>query len=271
MDLFGEAAFRAVKNANYDTDLSDAQWEFIHPMLPKPSKRGRPPVDRRRVLNAILYVLKGGTHWRLLPKDMPNWKTTFHVFRQWTRDKTWAALNDTLRTCVRLEEGRKGEPSAAILDSQSVKSDGHGGDVGYDAAKHIKGRKRHLLVDMLGLILGVKVTPANRPEREGGKEVLERVAGWFARLRKIWVDGGYSGEDFAEWVKLFHPKAEVEVVKRAKDVPGFQALPKRWIVERTFGWLMRHRRLARDYERTESSAEAWIHLAMIRLQLRRLA
>ncbi len=260
-----------MQNTEYDTNLTDSQWEFIAPMLPAPSKLGRPPTDRRLILNGILYVLKGGIPWRLMPSDLPPWKTVFHVFRKWTLDHTWDAMNDALRTLVRQEEGRNPQPSAAILDSQSVKSDGHGGEVGFDAAKRIKGRKRHLLVDVLGLLLEVVVTPASCPEREGGKAVLERVAGWFARLRKIWADGGYTGEDFAGWVKKHHPKAEVEVVKRSDDVTGFKVLPRRWVVERTFGWLMRHRRLVRDYERTVSSAEAWIQLALIRLQLRRLA
>ena len=127
------------------------------------------------------------------------------------------------------------------------------------------------MVDMLGLLLGVVVTPASCPEREGGKAVLERFAGWLVRLRKIWVDGGYSGEAFNQWVHHHHPKAEIEVVRRSECVKGFKVLPKRWVVERTFGWLMRHRRLVRDYERTETSAEAWIHLAMICIQLNRLA
>jgi len=260
-----------VKTAIYDTDLTDEQWEFLKPMLPKPKPCGRPPTDRRLIMNAILYVLKGGIPWRQLPKSYPPWKTAYHVFRSWSLDHTWAALNDVLRTCVRSEDGRSDKPTAAILDSQSVKSDGHGGEVGYDAGKRIKGRKRHVLVDTLGLLLGVVVTPASCPERDGAQQVLRRVAGWFSGLRKLWVDGGYTGEGFQRWVSEHLPKVEVEVVKRSDQVTGFSVLPKRWIVERTFGWLMQHRRLARDYERTPSSAEAWINLALIRIQLRRLS
>jgi putative transposase len=216
-------------------------------------------------------VLKGGIPWRLLPRNFPPWQTIYHVFRAWTRDYTWAALHDTLRVCTRAESGRATQPSAAILDSQSVKSDGHGGPVGYDAGKKIKGRKRHLLVDTLGLVLGVVVTPADCPERDGAQQVLRCVGDWFKGLRKLWVDGGYAGEPFAQRVRAHWPKLEVEVVKRSDATAGFEVLPHRWIVERTFGWLMRQRRLVRDYERTPESAEAWIHLAMIRIQLRRLA
>jgi putative transposase len=172
---------------------------------------------------------------------------------------------------MRADKGRDAQPSAAILDSQSVKSDGHGGSVGFDAAKKINGRKRHLLVDTLGMVLGAVVTPADCPERDGAQLVLQQVGGWFKGLRKLWVDGGYTGETFAQWVRAQWPKLEVEVVKRSDAVTGFEVLPRRWIVERTFGWLMRQRRLVRDYERTEASAESWIHLAMIRIQLRRLA
>ena len=260
-----------MKNALYATSLSDAQWAFLKPMLPQPSRRGRPPTDRRRILDAILYVVKCGLPWRYLPSDFPPWKTVYHVFRQWTLNHQWAALHDALRTFVRKTHGKRAQPTAAILDSQSVKSDGHGGEVGYDAAKQIKGRKRHLLVDTLGLVLGVAVTPASTPERAGAQAVLSQALGWFTSLRLLWVDGGYTGEAFAQWVKGLLPKLEVEVVKRSDATAGFKVLPRRWVVERTFGWLMRQRRLVRDYETTQTSAEAWIYLAMIRLQLRRLA
>jgi transposase len=260
-----------VKNALYDTSLTDAQWDYLSPLLPKPSKRGRPPTDRRRILDAILYVVKGGIPWRYLPSDFPPWKTVYHVFRKWTLNHQWAALNDALRILVRKSQGKRGRPTAAVLDSQSVKSDGHGGSVGYDAAKRIKGRKRHLLVDTLGLVLGVAVTPASTPERDGAQAVLSKVLAWFTWLRILWVDGGYAGNAFAQWVKERRPKLVVEVVKRSDTILGFKVLPHRWVVERTFGWLMRHRRLVRDYENTETSAEAWILIAMIRIQLRRLA
>jgi len=182
-----------MKIANYDTNLTDAQWAYLKPMLPKPAKRGRPPIDRRRILEAVCYIVKCGCPWRYLPADFPCWKTVYHVFRQWTLNHTWAALNDALRTLVRIAQGKRSRPTAAILDSQSVKSDGHGGAVGYDAGKRIKGRKRHLLVDNLGLLLGVAVTPASTTERAGAQILLGRVLGWFTWLRILWVDGGYTG------------------------------------------------------------------------------
>lgn len=269
--FFKRSSVGAMKIAVYDSDLTDAQWAFLQPLLPKPSQRGRPPTDRRLIINAILYVSKGGIQWRLLPVDFPPWKTVYHVFRKWTLDHTWASLNAQLRARVRKTHGKQARPTAAILDSQSVKSDAHGGSVGYDAAKRIKGRKRHLLVDTLGLVLGVLVTPACATERDGAKALLKGALVWLTWLRLLWVDGGYSGEAFAQWVKGIRRKLAVQVVKRSDDVKGFRVLPRRWAVERTFGWLMRQRRLVRDYETTEASAEAWIYLAMIRIQLRRLA
>jgi transposase len=260
-----------MKIAFYETSVTDAQWVLLQPLLPRPSRRGRPPTDRRLVIDAILYIVKGGIPWRLLPVGFPPWKTVHSIFRKWTLDRTWENLNDRLRALAREQQGKRCRPTAAILDSQSIKSDGHGGTVGYDAGKKIKGRKRHLLVDTLGLVLAVAVTAANVPEREGARGLLSAVLGWFTWLRRMWVDGGYSGPDFAAWVRTIRPKLEVDVVKRSDDVSGFKVLPKRWIVERTFGWLMRHRRLVRDYEHCESSAEAWVYIAMIRIQLRRLA
>jgi putative transposase len=260
-----------MKIAKYETDISDAQWAILEPMIPKPSKRGRPRGDRRPLINAILYIVKGGIPWRLLPVNFPPWKTVYHVFRKWSCDHTWESINARLRAHIRESADKRCRPTAAILDSQSVKSDGHGGAVGFDAGKRIKGRKRHILVDTLGMILGVFVTPASTTERDGAKGLLDRILGYFHWLRVLWVDGGYTGEAFAQWVKERRPKLEVEVVKRSDDVTGFKVLPRRWVVERTFGWLMRHRRLVRDYERTEMSAEAWVYIAMIRIQLRRLA
>jgi len=260
-----------MKIAFYETNLTDPQWALLQPHLPTRSKRGRPPTDRRLVIDAILYIVKGGIPWRLLPTGFPPWKTVHSIFRKWTLDRTWEYLNDRLRALAREQQDKRCRPTAAILDSQSVKSDGHGGLVGYDAAKKIKGRKRHLLVDTLGLVLGVAVTAANVPEREGAQGLLRRVLGCFTWLRRMWVDGGYSGPEFAAWVQTIRPKLEVEVVKRYDDASGFKVLPKRWVVERTFGWLMRHRRLVRDYEHCETSAEAWVYIAMIRIQLRRLA
>ena len=260
-----------MKKATYDTNLTDAQWAYLQPLLPQPAKRGRRPIDRRRILEAILYLVKCGCPWRYLPADFPHWKTVYHVFRQWIANHCWVVIHDTLRVLVRHASGKRSRPTAAILDSQTVKSAGHGGQVGYDAAKRIKGRKRHLLVDTLGLIMGVAVTPADTTERDGAQLLLGRVLGWFTWLRILWVDGGYTGEAFAQWVKGLRPKLEVEVVKRSDDLKGFKVLPHRWVVERTFGWLMRQRRLVRDYETTEASAEAWIYIAMIRIQLRRLA
>jgi transposase len=180
-------------------------------------------------------------------------------------------VNDVLRILVQKSQGKRSRPTAASLDSQSVKSAGHRGRVGYDAGKRIKGRKRHLLVDTLGLVLGVAVTPASTTERAGAQILLGRVLGWFTWLRILWVDGGYTGATFAQWVKDLRPRLAVTVVKRSDAATGFKILPRRWVVERTFGWLMFQRRLVRDYETTESSAEAWIYIAMIRIQLRRLA
>lgn len=260
-----------MQNSSYDTDLTDAQWQVIEPLFPPRKPIGRPPTPLRHLLDAILYMVKSGCSWRLLPKTFPPWKTVYHRFRRWCRDGTWLLVNHALRALVRTEDGREPEPSAAVLDSQTVRSDAHGGDVGYDAGKKTKGRKRFIIVDTLGLLLGVMVVPADVPERIGAQGLLGPIMPALGTLRKLWVDGGYSGPDFADWVRKQSPKLEVEVIKRSDDIKGFKILPKRWVVERTFGWLVKHRRLVRDYEKTECSAAGWIAIALTRIMLRRLA
>lgn len=259
-----------MQNSSFDTDLTDDQWQLIEPLLPPRKPMGRPPTPLRSLINAIFYLVKSGCSWRLLPRSFPPWKTVYHRFRKWCRDGTWIVVNHAFRALVRTVDGRKPEPSAAVLDSQTVRSDAHGGRVGYDAGKKTKGRKRYIVVDTMGLLLGVLVVPANVPERIGAQELLGPLMPALGGLRKLWVDGGYSGPDFATWVRERSPRLEVEVIKRSDDVVGFKLLPKRWVVERTFGWLVQHRRLVRDYEKTECSAAGWIAIALTRVMIRRL-
>jgi len=239
--------------------------------LPAPSRRGRPRTLLRQVIDGIFYVLRSGCQWRLLPKDLGAWVTIYGWFRRWKISGVWIQLNDRLRAQVRAAASKRCRPTAAILDSQTVRSADHPGTRGYDAAKKTKGRKRHLLVDTLGLLLAITVTPADVPERAGAQLLLTDALLWLNWLRRLWVDGGSSGPDFAEWGRQQRPKLHVEVVARLGEIHGFKVLPHRWVVERTFGWLMKQRRLVRDYEETISSAENWVYIAMIRIMLRRLA
>lgn len=259
-----------MQKVNFATDLTDAQWEYLEPLLPKPSPVGRPRTPLRIVVDAMLYLVTAGCPWKLLPKNFPPYKTVFHIFNAWNKNGTLTALHDRLRAFARERAGHRSRPTAAILDSQTVRSAGLAAETGYDAAKLTKGRKRFIMVDTLGHVLAALVTPANVPERAGAKQLLGEALGHLGWLNKLWVDGGYSGADFAADVRELRPKLEVEVVKRSPAV-GFKVLPKRWVVERTFGWRMQCRRLTRDYERTTRSATGWIHFAMIRIMLRRLA
>ncbi len=260
-----------MKNACYDTSLNDVQWSLVEPLLPPAARLGRPRTPLREVLDAILYVVRSGCQWRLLPVGFPPWKTVYHHFRRWSLDGTLELLNHALRAAVRMVHGKRTRPTAAVIDSQTVRSDPHGGQVGYDAAKRTKGRKRFLCVDTLGLILEAVVLAANSPEREGAKVLLEPVLRCHRWLRKIWADAGFSGPEFAQWVKARRPKLDLEIVARSATAPGFHVLPRRWVVERTFAWLCQHRRLVRDYEQTTRSARAWILVAMTRVMLKRLA
>jgi putative transposase len=253
----------------YPTDLSDVEWQRIQPYLPAPKSGGRPRVHTlREILNAIFYIVRSGCTWRMLPHDLPPWKTVYHYFRLWRKDGTWERINSALRVEVRVAAGREPEPSAAVIDSQSVKTTETPGVRGYDAGKKVNGRKRHLLVDTLGLVLMVVVHAANIQDRDGARLLLEKARGRFPRLRLIWADGGYTGK-LVDWVKTLCLWV-LEIVKRSDDVKGFQVLPHRWVVERTFGWLGRYRRLSKDYEGLPESSEAMIYIAMIHLMVRRL-
>jgi putative transposase len=256
----------------YPTDLNDTQWSKIRPYLPAESPTGRPREHGwRMILNGIFYILQSGCSWRMLPRDLPPWKTVYHYFRVWRLNGTWERLHRLLREKVRLKFGKKRQPSASILDSQSIKTSEGGVACGFDAGKKITGRKRHTLVDTLGLILKVVVTAGNVQDREGAKSLLEEIGAEknvIQRLKLIWADGGYRGE-LLTWVEETLG-LKLEIVEKPKDQSGFQLLPKRWIVERTFAWLVRQRRLARDYERLPETSESFIYAAMVRLMLRRL-
>jgi len=256
---------------SYSTSLTDQQWKLIEKLVPAPKPGGRPAKHPRRCLvDAMLYVVKTGCQWHLLPKDFPPYKTVFHYYAQWTKAGLWRCIHDGLRERVRRQAGRRASPRAAILDSQSVKHADAREQIGYDAGKKIKGRKRHLLVDTMGRILALLVTGADVQDRDGAKMLLSQCWFLFGRLQVIWADSGYLGR-LVTWVKNLRPfgKLHLEVVARAPG-RGFQLVRKRWSVERTFSWLYKSKRLCRDYERKPQHSEAMIYLSMIHLMLRRL-
>jgi putative transposase len=259
----------------YPNNLTWEQWELIAHLFPEAKPGGRPrKVSIYAIMNAIVYVLCQGCTWRGLPGDFPTWSTVYGYFRRWQKDGTWLLVHDKLYQWVRVAAGREPSPSEAAVDSQSVETATMiSQDVGYDAGKKIHGRKRHLSVDLLGLVLRVLVTSASLPERQGAKQVLQRVhdtGHQVKRLHTIWMDGGYRGEEFMRLVMDMF-RWIVEIVLRPLEKKGFVHLPKRWVVERTFGWLNWCRRLSKDYERLPETSETFIYIAMIRIMVRRLA
>jgi putative transposase len=257
-------------NTNYPSDLTDSQWEHIRDLLPATKPLGRPrELELRHVVNGILYVVVGGIQWRMLPRDFPKWQSVYYYFRQWRKAHIWQRLHDRLRAEVRRAAKRHKHPTAGCLDSQSVKTTQISGVRGFDAAKNIKGRKRHLLVDTLGLLMSIVVTAASVQERDGARLVFESLNGSCKKLRRLWVDGGYRGAPLATWVALRF-RFVLQVVLRNEEQTGFAVLPRRWVVERTFGWFNLNRRLSKDYEVLTDNSEAMIYIAMTRLMLRRL-
>jgi putative transposase len=261
----------------YPTDLTDEEWNQIQSLVPAPEsgkgKRGRPvTLERRDLMNAIFYVVRSGCAWRLLPRDFGPWQTVYGYFRRWSQNGTWTLLHDTLRDWLRKTEGRNVAPTAAIVDSQSVKTPDQAGERGYDAGKKIKGRKRHIAVDTMGWLLAIMITTADTQDRTAAKSLIAGLVDLFGRLQIIWADGGYLGA-LVQWVKQLRPygKLKLEIVRRCNKVKGFHILPKRWIVERTFGWFYKSRRLCRDYEVRLDHSEAMIRICMIRIMVRRLA
>ena len=260
------------KRQSYPTDLTDEQWSRLEPLIPVPKPGGRPVrYPRREIVNAVVYQLRGGAAWRMLPHDLPPWGITYHYWASWRKDGTWERVHDALRAEVRQAAGREPTPSAAIVDSQSVKTTDRGGEHGYDAGKKINGRKRHVLVDTLGLVWLVVVTAAATQDRDGARLLLTVLATKMRRLRVIWADGGYAGK-LVDWLWCLRKwgKVRLELVSRSAKGKGFQRLPHRWIVERTFGWLNRWRRLSKDYEHLMQTSECTIRVVMIYLMVRRL-
>ena len=260
-----------METRHYDTDLTDDQFALLEPFLPQPKRMGRPPADLRAVLNAIFYLVRTGCQWRLLPHGFPPWSTVHTWYRRWRRDGTWQRINEILRQQTRRQAGRNPSPRASAADSQSVKTTPQGGVKGFDNGKKVQGRKRHIWVDSMGLLLAVLVTAADVHDSRGGCDLFHSRA-WedLPRLEVVYTDSHYTAAYLDEEVFSWSPFRRV-VVSRPAEAEGFVKLPQRWVAERTFAWLYRSRRLSKDYERAPESSEAMVRVSMIHLMLRRLA
>ena len=259
----------------YPSSMSDEQWAIVEAALPRQAWEtgpGRPEAHpRRRIVDAIFYLVTEGVRWRALPADFPPWQTVYGFFARWRDNGTWQRVHDSLREQVRVRAGRTALPTAGIIDSQSIKgAETVGrGRRGFDAGKKINGTKRHIAVDTLGLLLIVIVTAASIQDRDGAAALLSILRERFSTIQMVWADGGYAGR-LLPWARKCL-RLTVTVVKRSDDTKGFVVLPRRWVVERTLGWLTRNRRLVRDYERLSTTHEAMTLIAMTRLMSRRLA
>jgi putative transposase len=255
----------------YPSDLSDREWALIAPMLPAAKPGGRPrTTDLRDVVDAIQYIAVSGCQWRMLPKDFPPVSTVRGYFYAWRDQGLWDAINHLLVMATRDLEGREASPTAGVIDSQSVKTTEAGGVCGYDAGKKTKGRKRHMLTDTIGLMLVLVIQSAGIQDRDGAPEVLRFARFRFPWLRHVFADGGYAGQKLRDILKGCGDWT-IEIIRRSDTAEGFEILPRRWVVERTFAWLGRSRRLARDWEKTTESSAAWVYISSIKLMARRLA
>ena len=261
----------ARRTARYASDMTDREWALVEPFLPMPRRLGRPrTTDLREVVNALLYIATTGCQWRMLPKDFPPCSTVQRYFYEWRALGLWSRINHHLVMEARELEGREASPAAGVIDSQSVKTTESGGIRGYDAGKKTKGRKRHIIVDTLGLMVGLMVHGADIQDRDGAPDLLKSIRHRWPWLLHVFADGGYAGDKLKQRLKKIG-RWTVEIIKRSDKAKGFEVLPRRWVVERTFAWLGRCRRLAKDVEKSIASSEAWIIIAHIRLITRRLA